>query len=156
MDEKRLEVFRLKIIWFFVRMYKSHRWFRSLAGLIPCGILFGIMLLYMANAVNLLEVIALTGAYMAVTGKAVVAFNREFRPMVSNDLLVFTTTIGAGLLVSFGYLTFLSCFLENVMVAALTFPLAWMVTATFFTSSLIWFLVFEERVARRAILSVFA
>lgn len=74
--------------------------------------------------------------------------------MVSNQLLVLITTLGAGLLVSFGYLTFLSYF-RDVMMAALTFPLAWMVTLMFFTSALIWFLVCEKHIARQALLSVF-
>lgn len=155
MNDGRLEVMRLKIIWFLVRSYKERRWFRVLAGLFPYGILIAIVMLYLADLVNLLQVITLTGGYIAVTGKTIVAFNREFRPMVSNQLLVLTTTLGAGLFVSFGYLTFLSYFIRDVMMAALTFPLAWMVTLMFFTSAMIWFLVCEKHIARKALLSVF-
>lgn len=154
MNDDRLEVIRLKIIWFLVRSHKERRWFRVLAGLFPYGVLTAIAMLYLTDVVNLLEVITLTGGYIAVSGKTIVAFNREFRPMVSNQLLVLITTLGAGLLVSFGYLTFLSYF-RDVMMAALTFPLAWMVTLMFFTSALIWFLVCEKHIARQALLSVF-
>jgi hypothetical protein len=123
--------------------------------MIPYGILVGISLLYLADAVSILEVLTLLGAYITTSGKLLLEFKRKFRPMDTNTGYLVTTTFGAGLLGSCGFLTLLSYLTNGVDHMALTFPLSWMVTALFITSSLIWFLLCEERIARRALLSVF-
>jgi len=146
--ERLIEVSILKSILFFVQTYKQSGLFRTFINLIPYGILCTIVLAHLAGAIGGLEAIALFGAYITVSGKLVIMFNRKFRPFYSNAFYITTTTFGAGLCTTFGYLSLLSWYAERVNHIALSFPLSWVVTGMFFTSGAVWFLVFEKQTAQ--------